>query len=140
MERDRLQAAYEATKYWVEFPPGSFYLRCGEVSESLDALLDARGEDEWGYLTANNPNSVRVSDEENERRNSRLARRMASDYVVFSGLAVSDDGGWSEHSFLVLGMPLETVLKLAVEFEQNAILAGRRGEAARIVWVADEER
>lgn len=128
--RPEIEAAYRATSYRVG---SDLVLRVGETSPALDELLARRDLGEWAYLTAHNPGSVALSDEENRARQSELLRRVAG-YPVLLGEAVGDDGTWREASVLVLGIRPENALELAREFGQNAIICGTRGGVAELVW------
>jgi hypothetical protein len=81
--------AYEATSFWAEGAPGgSFCIRCGERCPELDRLLADRHLSEWAYVTACNPGSERLRDEENARRMRDLEDRLRGlPLVVFHGRA-----------------------------------------------------
>jgi hypothetical protein len=138
MVDDELRAAYESTDYWVEAPGGRFRIRHGERCEALDALLAAEGAREWAYVTACNPGSRRLSDEENERRIRALDERLREmDLRCYRGRGVGE--GWAEESRLVLGIGEDQARRLAAEFGQNAIVAGAAGRPARVVIVVRDE-
>lgn len=137
-ERQRLRAAYEATDYRVDGGArGSFVIRSGARSAELDALLDASAADGWAFITASNPRSVRLGDADNARRMDALrARVRALGLPHFPGAGVAIGGDWpAEPSLLVVGIAEADAVALAREFEQHAIVAGRRGGPARLVWV-----
>src|SRR5262249_11528972 len=135
--RHDLNAAYEATQYWIDEVAMPFYVYCGQRCTRIDGLLDAHGVTEWAFVTAANPGSRRLSDEENARRNEALRERLRGRAVKLdAGRGVGTVGDWpAEPSFLALGLGEAEARAVAAEFGQNAILAGRRGEAARLVWV-----
>lgn len=137
-ERDRLRAAYEATAYWVEAgPQRRFAIRVGARSADVDALLAAAGVETWAFVTAANPRSVRLSAAENARRMGGLGARLGEHGRAFlPGEGVGDEPGWpAEPSVLVLGIDETAAVALAREFDQHALVVGRRGEPARLVWV-----
>ncbi|MBY0227781.1 MAG: DUF3293 domain-containing protein [Gemmataceae bacterium] len=94
------------------------------------ALIDA---DSWAFLTACNPMSETLPDEENAARTEALRRDLAA-YRVVDGEAASPDGTWREASFLVLEITLDDARALAVKHRQAAFLFGERGQPARLVW------
>ena len=99
-----LAAAYEATEFWVEdVPGGRFCVRCGEGSPDLDRLLADHHLSEWAYVTACNPGSERLSDEENAQRMRDLERLVQGPpCVIFHGSGVGTRGDWPpEPSLLV---------------------------------------
>jgi hypothetical protein len=140
-DRERLRAAYEATAYRVDDGPrGRFTIRVGAWSEDVDAVLAAAGAECWAFITATNPRSVPLSDAENAARMNRL-----TDAVVRRGLphhhgaGVGSGTDWpAEPSLLVLGLDEAAALALAREFDQHAIVVGRRGEPARLLWSAGD--
>ena len=137
-ERDRLRAAYEATDYSVhEGPHGGFVIRVGARADAADALLAAAGADSWAFITACNPGSMPLAVADNAARMDRLTQRVrARGLAYFSGAGVAADGAWPpEPSLLVLGLSEAEALALARELGQLAIVVGRRGEPARLVWV-----
>jgi hypothetical protein len=54
---------------------------------------------------------------------------------VLRGAGAGDDGRWApEPSLLVLGLPRAEAVELARRFGQEAIVAGRRGAPAELVY------
>ena len=131
-----LEAAYLATDYWVEDAPnGPFAIRIGEISVDLEELLVEAVAVEWAYATACNPRSIPLSNRANARRMGELHRLLAEGgWRFYSGVAVGRDGLWREQSVLILGLPEADAIELALRLDQNAIVAGRFSEAARLVW------
>ncbi len=57
--------------------------------------------------------------------------------AALEGSGQGDAGDWPpEPSRLVLGIGEADAIALGRLFEQNAVLAGVRGQAARLVWIA----
>jgi Protein of unknown function (DUF3293) len=130
--RDNLEAAYLGTDYRVEdIPTGPFTIRIGHPIAALAGL-------EWAFVTACNPRSVLLSDEENTRRIADLEKAVQqSGWRFYPGQGVARDGRWpAEPSFLIVGIKESDAVDLARQFGQNAIVAGRPGEPARLVWVS----
>ena len=134
------EAVYRATMYravWlVNGTAHRICLRIGEVSADLDAWLDLQGVTCWAYLTAANPGSRALSAAENAARQTALVVRLsAQGWSFLSGESLADDGQWpAESSILVAGLEEAAARALAIEFGQNAFLAGVRGQAARLCW------
>jgi hypothetical protein len=132
-----IEAAYMATDYRVDQSPvGPFVIRVGEPSQEADRLLALHGQTEWAFVTACNPRSERLLDDENSRRMGELEVELrAGGWPNYHGAGVGRDGTWPpEPSFLVIGIPAAEALGLARRFEQNAIVAGRPGEPTRLEW------
>lgn len=74
---------------------------------------------EFAVITAWNPRSLRLSDNENRQKNQHLQQYLIGyDWVEF--LVGGEDFCWYEESFAVC-MPLIEAKKLAMKFDQNAI-------------------
>jgi hypothetical protein len=112
-------------------------IRVGARSADADALLAAAGADAWAFLTAANPRSVLLVAADNAARMARLARLLRDRGLAhYAGTGVGDDTAWpAEPSLLVVDLAEAEALALARAFDQLAIVAGQRGEAARLVWV-----
>jgi hypothetical protein len=89
----------------------------------------------YAYITAFNPGSIRLSDEENHARLSELnniVRQLA--HPSFPGEGIGDDGVWPpEQSILVLGIEHAAAVQLGRQFGQRAIVFGTLGHAAALV-------
>jgi hypothetical protein len=133
-----LEAAFRATAYWVADRDGRrFAIRIDSRCERLDDLLDAAGTMAWAYVTACNPRSQLLDDEENRLRMERLETVVRGrGFVVLPGEALADEPGWpAERSLLVLGIPESEAVEIASTFAQHAIVVGTAGSAARLVWI-----
>ena len=135
---ERLAAAYRAAAYIVE-PSGArpeFVIRCDERSAAVDRLLQQHGLCDWAFITACNPRSQILTAAENAGRMDRLRAAVRDlGHLCLPGSAADPMGHWpAEPSLLVLGIPEADAIRLAAEFDQHAILVGRLGEPARLVW------
>jgi hypothetical protein len=130
--RAKLEPAYRATTYAAGL---SIRLRVGQPHPFLDDMMAFRGIEEYAYLTAWNPGSKELPDEENRVRQDALRARLRGKHPVIEGVATADDGSWTEESLLVLGISRADALDLARSFGQVAILAGRRGGAPELAWM-----
>lgn len=131
-----LLAAYLACHYRVFLPDGPLDLRVGAMSPGLDDWLEAQGAEKWALLTAHNPGSTPQTAEGNQQRQLALQRRLAEEgWVWLPGENLDPQGLWpAEASCLVAAMGADQARALALEFGQNAWLAGGRGEVARLCW------
>lgn len=137
--RAALEPAYRGTVYRVFAPGGAVDLRPENRSPSLDRLLAAVGCRRWAFLTAWNPHSMALPVWRNATRSRDLARALRSHgYRFLPGLGIPLEQGWKpEVSLLVLGIPSARALRIARRFRQNAIVVGRRGGRARLLWCED---
>jgi uncharacterized protein DUF3293 len=131
-----LRAAYLSTTYRVDAPSGPIALRVGEGNRSLDGLLRGIGRNTWAFVTACNPRSHPLPGWRNgarQRRLRALVQRLR--YPALPGAGIGDDPDWPlEPSLLIIGIGRARACRLARLFGQNAIVAGRRGCAAELVW------
>jgi len=118
-----LISAYEVTNFHVKAEP-AFTLNVGKVSEELKALFKQNNVSNAAFITAWNPYSKSLSDEENQSRNDQLENQLNIQSLTFiDGFGQDPLGQWSgEDSFLVFGIDLEASKKLGVQFQQNAIV------------------
>jgi len=132
-----LEAAYRNTCYIVDHPDGVFGIRIGLACVRLDALLTKAGVATWAYVSACNPRSQPVAATDNAARHARLLTRVrALGLTACSGRGRADDGDWVEESLLILGLDEPAAVALGAAFGQNAVVVGRLGESARLVWCA----
>lgn len=127
--REELKAAYQDTDYRVdEFPTGPFTVHIGEPCPELAPV-------EWAFVTACNPHSQQLPEAENDRRMAELEDFVSGRWQYHRGSGVGRDGTWREASLLIVGISEPDVVELARRYGQNAIVAGRARESARLVWV-----
>lgn len=111
-----------------------FYLVIGKPSNELENLLTKTKTNTWAYITAFNPFSKELSQDENKKRNAQLKKDI-SEYVVLEGAGQAISKEWPpEPSFLILGISFAEAVRLMKAYEQNAILFGRVGGVVGLVW------
>lgn len=132
-----LDAAYRATRYCA----GEFVVQIGRRHGDLDAYLARCGCRSWAYLTAANPRSQCLGEAENKARMADLQGRLtALGHSFLSGASVAAapalHGDWPpEPGLLVLGIGRRQACALAAAFAQNALVLGRRGGRAKLLWL-----
>jgi hypothetical protein len=134
--RAELEQVYRSTHYVVRRGGGDLVIVIGTLCPALDELIKDRGSTSWAFLTAWNPYSRQLSGEENALRQNTLFEKLGSLGLSFLHGAGQDPlGKWPpEESVLIIGAELETAVPLAKEFQQNAIVFGRIGEPAELIW------
>ena len=133
--KNDLWRAYEQTHFYVRECTPELCIRIGAYHEPLDEILLEHRFDAWSYITASNPASELLSDEQNAGRNRELEALLKSqDLVFYRGEGVGSDSSWpAETSFLILGISREATVQLGRQFGQNAIVCGMLGRAAELV-------
>jgi len=135
MSEDALLSAYRRTRFCVDTAPGRLVIRVGGTCPELEALLRTTGYSSWAYVTAFNPGSVPLSDDENNARQRQLEDTVRElGYPMFRGEGIADEGVWPpEKSVLVLGIAREAAVELGGRFGQRAIVFGHVGGPASLV-------
>ncbi len=123
-----LEAAYRRSV----FRAGDVVARVGRRSPLGDAWLAGQRAREGAMVTAWNPMSRRHPSGWNDRAQARL-RAAARRFPVAEGL--SGTARWQEHN-LLLAADIRAIIALARRFRQAAILVLRRGQVARLRWLA----
>ena len=115
--------AYRETAYRVDAPE-AFVLSIDERSEPLEQLYRTHSVSSCAFITAWNPYSESLSEEENSNRQTKLANDVRTlEFELIEGEGKHPNGLWpGEASYLILGLPLDEAKKLGQRYEQNAIL------------------
>ena len=113
-----LRQKYLDTDYIVSDDP-PLLMKIGEQSDDLRVLLGSMGVESAALITAWNPRSEQLTDDENDDRQGMLLtdiEKIRLNYLV--GYGQLDD--WQEYSYLVLGIDQDQATAMATRFEQNA--------------------
>lgn len=115
--------AYLETHYHVHGAE-PFTLQPEKKSPELAAMLLKHRVDCCAYITAYNPFSRMLDENENSTRQAALATELKqAGYAFQEGIGRHPSGNWAgEPSFAVFGMPLQTAKNLGIKYEQNALL------------------
>ena len=109
---------YLDTDYIISDDP-PLLMKIGEQSDDLRVLLGSMGVESAALITAWNPRSEQLTDDENDDRQGMLLtdiEKIRLNYLV--GYGQLDD--WQEYSYLVLGIVQDQATAMATRFEQNA--------------------
>ena len=133
---ESLISAYKATSYIVW--DSDICIRIGQPSQELDDLLEEHAYSEWCFITAWNPKSTPLTQQQNKANNQILEQELDQrGYSYFKGQGEADEGNWpAEESFLVLGTPKKNAIALGKQFEQHAILYGKHQQAAQLILIS----
>ena len=135
----RLEAAYLATTFRVESSSGQIDIRVGHMHPKLDALLQELGATAWAYVTAWNPGSRPMRADQNALAQDELLRMVRDrGLTLFEGDGIPDRAGWApERSVWIAGISRQEAVEFGRRFGQNAIVAGREGGVADLVWCVE---
>jgi hypothetical protein len=116
--------SYRATSYQIGVNSDAIFLRIDRYSESLAKLLIASQQSCAVIISAYNPYSQLVSDEENQAAHESLRNCLSHHYYpVIESLNIDPANLWpAEKSFFVPGLDLNTARALGRQFNQNAMV------------------
>ena len=115
---ESLRLKYLDTDYIISDDP-PLLMKIGEQSDDLRVLLGSMDVESAAFITAWNPRSEQLTDEENDDRQGVLLtdiEKIRLNYLV--GYGQRED--WREYSYLVLGLDKDQATAMATRFEQNA--------------------
>jgi len=115
---ESLRLKYLDTDYIISDDP-PLLMKIGEQSDDLRVLLGSMGVESAALITAWNPRSEQLTDDENDDRQGVLLtdiEKIRLNYLI--GYGQLDD--WQEYSYLVLGIDQDQATAMATRFEQNA--------------------
>lgn len=126
--------AYRETRYEVLGPP-RFDLWIDRASDDLAELFQLMGQQSAAIITAFNPASERLSDDENALRHSRLLAELSSQgWMLLPSQNVDPGGFWPvELGAFVLGITVAEGIQLALQFGQSAIVFAGDDAVPRLV-------
>ena len=132
---EALLEAYRHTRFIAQTEIGPLEIRIGQRCPPLDELLTGQGVSTWAYVTAFNPASNLLSEQDNIERQRQLGRLVSSQgYLSYSGEGIAENSRWPpEASLLILGIQRADAVQLAQKFGQLAIVCGAVGHAAELV-------
>ena len=146
---DVLIDAYRRTDYRVRLARGGYAtIRVSQpLPESLRVVLPW-ADAPWGFVTAWNPYSERLSREANrsaQRELLQALRSRAPTPRIFAGVGVGADADatgkrWREPSLFVAGTSFEWLDVLMQRFAQHAIVRGTGSSLAQLRWACLRER
>ncbi|MGI8597760.1 MAG: DUF3293 domain-containing protein [Chitinophagaceae bacterium] len=126
-----LKQAYQKTSYFIFDSP--IVIRIGQHNAELESLLKQHTATSWAFITAYNPYSKELTDEENKKRHFELVH-VVSSYTYFEGEGVGEDENWKpEKSLLILEISKDDAMKIGKQFGQNAIVFGKEGGVAELL-------
>ncbi len=141
-EKSEFENAYLQTNYVVQNKDRQIIIRIGENNFELDELLKRNNTEIWTFITAYNPYSNPLPEDENEIRQTKLVNQLRErNFQFLNGYGESTNKDWQpEKSVLIFNIDRETALSLGREFEQNAIVIGQIGSKPELVWCFNIEQ
>ena len=127
---NNLLKEYRKTKYKVFDPELIFEI--DKMNDNLSQLLNKYNSSEWAFITAFNPYSKVLNQDENIERHNEL-KELTNSFLTFEGHGVGEDPTWEpELSLLIIGITKEDAILIGNRFEQNAIVLGESNSAPEL--------
>ena len=113
-------------------------IEIGVLNQAVDMLLIKHKSAEWAFITAYNPYSRVLTNDENKVRHDEL-KELTKDYITFEGHGVGEDPAWEpELSLFVIGITRDEASKIGKKFEQNAIVYGKLNTLPELLITNDK--
>lgn len=131
-----LLRAYQQTEFIVSTPDGEITLQVGQPNPELDHLLNDYGATSCAFITAWNPSSVKLAQDENTRRqNDLVAEVRRRGYALLAGRGVGHDGKWPpEDSILIVGASRTEAAEIGRLFGQLCVVYAERGLSVELLF------
>lgn len=130
-----LEQAYLETDYRVDDDP-PLSLRIGERNDGVRVLMASFNVESAAFITAWNPGSERLPEDDNYARQARLLdaiEQLRLNYFVGRGEHPKD--GYGEDSYLVLGISRDQANELARQFGQAAYVWVTMSGVPELAWM-----
>ncbi|MBK7226902.1 MAG: DUF3293 domain-containing protein [Saprospiraceae bacterium] len=129
-------AIYKNTNYII--PELHTKIKIDELNAIIDSELLKSNHSYWAFISAANPFSKEISDQENEFNFLKLKNLIDAQFPkYFEGYGEGLLGWKNEKSILIFGITEEQAIKIGKQFGQNAIVVGVRNEPSKIIWLQD---
>lgn len=128
--------AYKNTKYIV-FEP-TLTIEIGKLNQEIDEIIIKHNSNAWAFITAYNPYSRVLTNDENRVRHEEL-KDLTKNYMTFEGHGVGEDPIWEpELSLFIIGITRDEASKIGKKFEQNAIVCGELNNSPELLILNKE--
>lgn len=135
MLKYELKQNYLDTKYIININDQKHNIFINQVPPiEIQHHIHSSNEQTGAIITAWNPLSKLLSEEENSKRNKKLHDSIFN-YTFLDALGQGANTSWpAEKSFLILGINKKSAEKLAVKYEQNAYVWLESNQLASLVF------
>ena len=135
MISEGLLLGYEATCYSILKPKINIFIK--KENQELHSFLSDQNFTTWCFITAWNPFSKALSNEENKALNLLLEADLTS-YSHFPAKGQDTLGDWPpEISFFVGNITKAQAVDLGKKYHQNAIVFGENNSLAELLILVD---
>ena len=133
MDTNQIEQAFLETNYIAEIENNPIVLKIGETPENLIQRFPKIKT--WAFITTWNPHPDILTKSENDIRNNQLKVQLEEEgFIFYQGVGISKNEVWSEDSFFIENIELETVNDISLKFGQLAFLYGDIAKGNKLIF------
>ena len=133
MDTNQIEQAFLETNYIAEIENNPIVLKIGETPENLIQRFPEIKT--WAFITAWNPLPDILTKSENDIRNNQLKVQLEEEgFIFYQGVGISKNEVWSEDSFFIENIELETANDISLKFGQLAFLYGDIAKGNKLIF------
>ena len=133
MDSNQIEQAFLETNYIAEIENNPIVLKIGETPEILIQRFPKIKT--WAFITAWNPLPDILTKSENDIRNNQLKVQLKEEgFIFYPGVGISKNEVWSEESFFIENIELETANEISLKFGQLAFLYGDGAKGNQLIF------
>jgi len=136
MDTDKIETAFLETNYIILLE-NKIVLKIGEMPAQL--LNDFSQIKTWAFITAWNPLPDILTKTENDIRNNQLKVQLKNEgFIFYPGVGISKNEDWSEDSFFIENIDLETANQISLKYGQLAFLYGDKVKGNQLIFTKNK--
>jgi len=131
MDTDKIETAFLETNYII-LQENKIVLKIGDMPSQL--FSEYQQIKTWAFITAWNPLPDILTKSENDIRNNELKIQLKEQGFIFHpGVGISKNEDWSEDSFFIENIDLETANQISLKYGQLAFLYGDKVKGNQLI-------
>jgi hypothetical protein len=132
MDTDKIENAFLETNYMILLE-NKIVLKIGEMPSRL--FSEYPQIKTWAFITAWNPLPDILTKSENDIRNNQLQFQLKEEgFNFYPGVGISKNSDWSEDSFFIENIELETATNISLKYGQLAFLYGDKVNGNQLIF------
>lgn len=131
---ENIISIYEKAIYRIE--ELNYNIKINDFNSILDKYLEDNKFDNWAIITAYNPMSELIPEEENIKANAELEEDIKH-YQKLKSQGLDPLGKWPEEKgYIIFDIDEEKAKEIGKKYKQRAIVYSNKNEKARIIVLA----
>lgn len=129
-----IEQAFLETNYIAEIEDDNLIvLKIGEIPEDLIQRFPRIKT--WAFITAWNPLPDILTKSQNDIRSNQLKIQLKEEgFIFYPGVGISKNEDWSEDSFFIEDIELETAIHISIKYGQLAFLYGDKEKGNQLIF------